>query len=143
MTTASLYDLSPLVRMMFVGFVLALGPLAWVWLRTRRKSPLRQVRALSLLTLFLCFDLILFGAFTRLTDSGLGCPDWPGCYGRASPLGAQVEIAAAQSAMPSGPVTRGKAWVEMVHRYLATGVGALIMVLLVLAWQGKSAHEHR
>jgi cytochrome c oxidase assembly protein subunit 15 len=40
------------------------------------------------LTLFLTFDLVLFGAFTRLTDSGLGCPDWPGCYGNASPTGA-------------------------------------------------------
>jgi cytochrome c oxidase assembly protein subunit 15 len=87
-----------------------------------------------LLTLFLTFDLVLFGAFTRLTDSGLGCPDWPGCYGNASPLGASAEIHAAQTAMPSGPVTHGKAWVEMVHRYLATGVGVLITVLAIASW---------
>ena len=86
-----------------------------------------------MLTLFLTFDLVLFGAFTRLTDSGLGCPDWPGCYGSASPVGAKAEIGAAQAAMPSGPVTHGKAWIEMVHRYLATGVGALILVLTVAA----------
>jgi cytochrome c oxidase assembly protein subunit 15 len=79
----------------------------------------------------------MFGAFTRLTDSGLGCPDWPGCYGNASPLGANVDIAAAQSAMPSGPVTHGKAWVEMIHRYLATSVGVLILVLAVSAWLGR------
>ena len=66
---------------------------------------------------------MLFGAFTRLTDSGLGCPDWPGCYGSASPVGAVAHIAAAQAAMPTGPVTHGKAWIEMLHRYLATGVG--------------------
>ena len=138
-----LYDLSPLAGMMLVGAVLAAGPLAWVWFRNRRATPLRRFQALTLLTLFLTFDLVLFGAFTRLTDSGLGCPDWPGCYGHASPLGANVHIAAAQSAMPTGPVTHGKAWVEMVHRYLATSVGVLILVLAVaswLGWRGRKAH---
>jgi cytochrome c oxidase assembly protein subunit 15 len=84
---------------------------------------------LTLVTLFLTFDLVLFGAFTRLTDSGLGCPDWPGCYGSVSPVGASASIAAAQAAMPTGPVTFSKAWIEMIHRYLATGVGVLILVL--------------
>lgn len=120
--------------MMLIGVILALGPLAWVWRQHRRSTPLRGLQALTLLTLFLTFDLVLFGAFTRLTDSGLGCPDWPGCYGNASPLGANVAIAAAQSAMPFGPVTHGKAWVEMIHRYLATSVGVLILVLAVLSW---------
>jgi heme a synthase len=78
---------------------------------------------------------VLFGAFTRLTDSGLGCPDWPGCYGHASPLGAKDSIHAEQSLRPSGPVTHGKAWIEMVHRYLATMVGALILVMAVAAWR--------
>jgi cytochrome c oxidase assembly protein subunit 15 len=131
-----LYDLSPLARMMLVGVLLALGPLAWVGLRHRRATPLRRRQALTLLTLFLTFDLVLFGAFTRLTDSGLGCPDWPGCYGNASPMGAHGPIAAAQSAMPTGPVTHGKAWVEMIHRYLATSVGVLILVLAVTSWLG-------
>jgi cytochrome c oxidase assembly protein subunit 15 len=85
-------------------------------------------------TLFLTFDLVLFGAFTRLSDSGLGCPDWPGCYGNASPLGAHAEITQAQSAMPSGPVTHPKAWIEMIHRYLATGVGVLILTLAAMTW---------
>ena len=139
MTVQALYDLSPLVRMMLGGAVLALVPMAWVWFRHRRASPLGRVQALTLLTLFLTFDLVMFGAFTRLTDSGLGCPDWPGCYGNASPLGAHAAIAAAQSAMPTGPVTSGKAWVEMIHRYLATSVGVLILVLTVVAWLGRSA----
>ena len=134
----SLYDFSPLLRMLFFGALLALGPLAWVWLRQRRASVPQRIQALTLLTLFLTFDLVLFGAFTRLTDSGLGCPDWPGCYGHASPIGAQAPIAAAQSAMPSGPVTLGKAWVEMIHRYLATSVGVLIVVLAVVAWIGRA-----
>lgn len=128
------YDWAPLARMMLLGVVIALGPLAWVALRNRGASPARRRRALTLLTLFLTFDLVLFGAFTRLTDSGLGCPDWPGCYGNASPIGAHAEISAAQAAMPTGPVTHTKAWIEMVHRYLATAVGVLILTLAAVSW---------
>ena len=134
MNPQTLYDLSPLARMMAFGIVLAAVPLLWVAWRRRNGSSTQRLHALTLVTLFLTFDLVLFGAFTRLTDSGLGCPDWPGCYGNASPLGAQADIAVAQSAMPTGPVTRGKAWIEMVHRYLATGVGVLILVLAVQNW---------
>ena len=134
MNSQALYDLSPLARLMFVGVLLAMGPMLWVWLRSRRGSRTPALHALTLVTLFLTFDLVVFGAFTRLSDSGLGCPDWPGCYGNASPLGAQADIALAQSAMPTGPVTRNKAWIEMVHRYLATGVGVLILVLAVASW---------
>lgn len=137
-----LYDLAPLARLMLLGVLIALGPLVWVWLRNRKSTPLKRLQALTVLTLFLTFDLVLFGAFTRLTDSGLGCPDWPGCYGNASPVGARAEIAAAQEAMPTGPVTHGKAWVEMVHRYLATGVGVLIIVITVSSWvQRRQARQ--
>ncbi len=134
MDTQALYDLSPALRLMGMGLVLAAGPLAWVWLRNRQAGSSRRLQALTLLTLFLTCDLVLFGSFTRLTDSGLGCPDWPGCYGKASPVGAHAEISAAQQAMPTGPVTHGKAWVEMIHRYLATGVGVLILVLAISTW---------
>jgi cytochrome c oxidase assembly protein subunit 15 len=134
MNSQPLYDLSPLVQLMLMGLVVALGPLLWIWMRHRQASPARRLQALTVLTLFLTFDLVLFGAFTRLTDSGLGCPDWPGCYGNASPVGAHAEISAAQSAMPTGPVTHGKAWVEMIHRYLATGVGVLILMLAGASW---------
>jgi len=134
MNASSSYDLAPIVSVALLGLALALGPLAWVWLRHRGADLSTRLAALTWVTLFLTFDLVLFGAFTRLTDSGLGCPDWPGCYGNASPLGAQTDIGAAQAALPSGPVTHGKAWVEMVHRYLATGVGVLILVLAVLSW---------
>jgi cytochrome c oxidase assembly protein subunit 15 len=134
MDSASLVDLTPLLRVALLGLVVAAGPLAWWWLRHRGAAPALRLRALTLLTLFLTFDLVLFGSFTRLTDSGLGCPDWPGCYGSASPFGAHEEISTEQSARPSGPVTHGKAWVEMVHRYLATGVGVLITVLMLASW---------
>ena len=129
-----LVSLAPVAWMMLLGAVLALGPLAWVAWRSRGRAPVRRLQALTLLTLFLTFDLVLFGAFTRLTDSGLGCPDWPGCYGQTSPVGARAHIAAAQQALPSGPVTHGKAWIEMIHRYLATAVGVIIIVLTVASW---------
>ena len=132
-----LYDFAPVLELMAFGLVIALAPITWVWLRNRHHTPVRKLQALTVLTLFLTFDLVLFGAFTRLTDSGLGCPDWPGCYGSSSPVGAMAEITAAQTAMPTGPVTHGKAWVEMIHRYLATTVGVLIIVLTVGAWRQR------
>jgi len=128
------YDLTPTLQLMLVGALIAVGPVLWVLVRRRHATPAARLHALTLITLFLTFDLVLFGAFTRLTDSGLGCPDWPGCYGNASPIGASSAIAAAQSAMPTGPVTHSKAWVEMVHRYWATGVGAMIFVIVVFSW---------
>ncbi len=129
-----LYNLSPAIRLMIMGLVVATGPLAWVWLRNRNAPVARRLQVLTLVTLFLTFDLVIFGAFTRLTDSGLGCPDWPGCYGHASPVGAQVHIETAQTAMPGGPVTHAKAWIEMIHRYLATGVGVMILTLTATTW---------
>src|SRR5512133_2928494 len=110
MNVQRLYDLTPLASLLMLGALLALGPVAWVYWRNRHRAPLQRAQALRLFTLFLTFDLILFGAFTRLTDSGLGCPDWPGCYGNTSPLGAQHAISRAQAAMPTGPVTHTKAW---------------------------------
>ncbi|ARU06680.1 heme A synthase [Comamonas serinivorans] len=130
-----LYDLSPVLHMLAGGAVLAALPMAWLLWRTRGATGHRRLQALTLMTLFLTFDLVLFGAFTRLTDSGLGCPDWPGCYGNATPLGARHEIAAEQAVLPDGPVTHQKAWIEMIHRYLATGVGGLILVLTVWSWR--------
>ena len=61
----------------------------------------------------------MFGAYTRLSDSGLGCPDWPGCYATSSPVAAAQPIAQAQALAPDGPVTEKKAWIEMIHRYFA------------------------
>lgn len=134
MQAQPLYDLTPALHVMLMGIAVAVGPLAWMWSRHLRGGSARRLQALTLLTLFLTFDLVMFGAFTRLTDSGLGCPDWPGCYGNASPIGAAAQIGAAQAQMPTGPVTHTKAWIEMIHRYLATGVGVLIVTLLAATW---------
>jgi len=136
----ALYNFSPLLLLAALCLLLGAVPLGWIWFRHRRAVPAVRLRALTFFTLFLTFDLVVFGAFTRLTDSGLGCPDWPGCYGSASPLGAHADIHAAQTAMPTGPVTHGKAWVEMIHRYLATVVGLLITVLAVASWRVKRGH---
>ena len=128
------YDFAPTAGIALLALALALIPLGWVWRRHRDSEPAARLGSLTWVTLFLTFDLVLFGAFTRLTDSGLGCPDWPGCYGHTSPLGAGADISTAQAALPTGPVTHGKAWVEMVHRYLAAGVGVLIAVLAAASW---------
>ncbi len=135
-------DMAPTLRLLALAALLALLPLSWWWLRQRRAEPRARLAALTALTLFLTFDLIVFGAFTRLTDSGLGCPDWPGCYGSASPIGAREEIHAAQTAMPTGPVTFPKAWIEMIHRYLAMTVGALILVLAAFSWTARRVLPH-
>lgn len=131
---ANLVDFAPTLRLALLSAVVAMLPLTWWWLRARGADPRARAAALTALTMFLTFDLVVFGSFTRLTDSGLGCPDWPGCYGQASPIGAASEIRTAESALPSGPVTFAKAWIEMIHRYLAMTVGVLILVMAVAAW---------
>jgi heme a synthase len=137
-----LVDLAPLARLGLLAALAALLPLSYVWLRQRGADTRTRLAALTAVTLFLTFDLIVFGSFTRLTDSGLGCPDWPGCYGEASPFGARSEISAAQAALPSGPVTWSKAWIEMIHRYLAMTVGVLILVMTVVSWAQRKHLPH-
>ena len=115
------------IQLALIGLAMAAIILALAWLKSKSFTFHRLV----LLTAFFTFDLILFGAFTRLTDSGLGCPDWPGCYGFSNPLAAIHDIRAAEMQMPSGPVTLSKAWIEMLHRYFAMGVGCLIIGMVV------------
>jgi len=135
-------DWQPLLRLLLLTLLLALLPLGWWWWRQRQRPPRVRLALLTALTLFLTFDLIVFGSFTRLTDSGLGCPDWPGCYGHASPVGARSEIRAAEIALPTGPVTVAKAWIEMLHRYLAMVVGLLILIAAVLGWRSRQHLPH-
>ncbi|HEU0202415.1 MAG TPA: COX15/CtaA family protein [Burkholderiaceae bacterium] len=128
-----------LLALLAKALALTALPLAYVYFSRGRD----RFRALAWITAFLTLDLIMFGAFTRLTDSGLGCPDWPGCYGHSNPLSAGEPIRAAETAMPSGPVTMTKAWIEMLHRYFAMAVGALIIVLFALAWRRRRREPER
>ena len=86
-------------------------------------------RRLVLLALGLTACVVVFGAYVRLSDAGLGCPDWPGCYGKLSPAHAAAEILDAHEAVPHGPVSLPKAWKEMTHRYLAASLGLLIIAI--------------
>ncbi len=95
------------------------------------------LRRLILLALGLTFVVVVLGAYVRLSDAGLGCPDWPGCYGQLTPAHAADEIRAAESAQPDGPVSLPKAWKEMVHRYLAATLGLLILVIAALSWRHR------
>ena len=121
---------SHLVQLLVHGLLVACIPLSMVWM----SSDPNKYRKLVWIIAFLTFDLIVFGGFTRLTDSGLGCPDWPGCYGLANPFLAHEHIAAAEELMPTGPVTVAKAWIEMIHRYFAMAIGVLIMALTITSW---------
>ncbi|SFU28290.1 COX15/CtaA family protein [Pseudoduganella namucuonensis] len=126
-----------IAQLAITGLLVALLPLSMVWV----SSDENKYRKLVWISVFLTFDLIVFGAFTRLTDSGLGCPDWPGCYGLANPFLAHEEIRAAEALMPTGPVTMFKAWVEMIHRYLAMAIGVLIMAMMATAWLQWTRHR--
>ena len=119
-----------LAQMAITALLVALLPLSLVW----TSSDANKYRKLIWVSVFLTLDLIVFGAFTRLTDSGLGCPDWPGCYGAANPFLAHADIVAAETLNPTGPVTVAKAWIEMIHRYLAMAIGVLIVAMMAQAW---------
>ena len=92
-------------------------------------------RKLVLLAVLVTLCLIPFGAWVRLTDAGLGCPDWPGCYGQLSPQHAidDIQRAVTEQGGEHGPVSLGKAWREMAHRYVASGLGLLLLLIAAVA----------
>jgi len=96
-----------------------------------------RLQRLAIVTTVLTFVLVVFGAYVRLNDAGLGCPDWPGCYGNFTPDQASDAIQAAQAQNPAGPVSLPKAWKEMLHRYLAMLVGCFIVALAIAAWRSR------
>jgi len=91
---------------------------------------IKMLRRLALAGMLLAFCVVVFGAYVRLTDAGLGCPDWPGCYGHVTPAAA----AAADAGTVQAPLHVGKAWREMIHRYGASTLGLIIVVNALLAF---------
>lgn len=97
---------------------------------------------LSLAATCLALCVIILGAYVRLSDAGLGCPDWPGCYGQILAPTAEHEVHQANQAFPERPVESHKAWKEMAHRYLASSLGLVILVLAFLAIKNrKEPHQ--
>ncbi len=94
-------------------------------------------RRLALLGAFLAFCVVVLGAYVRLNHAGLGCPDWPGCYGHLTPAGAAQNADSVNAAYPDRPLEVGKAWKEMLHRYLASSLGLVILALAFLAWRNR------
>ena len=86
---------------------------------------------------FLAAFVVMLGAYTRLKDAGLGCPDWPGCYGYIGVPETSEELVNAQAAFPGQPVEAEKAWTEMVHRYFASTLGFLILIVAAIAWKNR------
>jgi len=93
--------------------------------------------ALAALATVLALTVVVLGAYVRLSHAGLGCPDWPGCYGHLTVPDRPEAVAAANASYPERPLHSAKAWKEMVHRYLASGLGLSILVLAGLAWAGR------
>lgn len=91
------------------------------------------VRRLALFGMLLCLIVIVLGAWVRLTDAGLGCPDWPGCYGHLTPAGAERVEGKIESFDPGWEYDSGRAWREMIHRYAATLLGLVIVVIAAIA----------
>lgn len=96
---------------------------------------------LSFIAVILALVVVLLGAYTRLVDAGLGCPDWPGCYGFLSVPVEQHEIEIATEAYPDTPVEASKAWPEMIHRYFAGSLGLLVAALAILAIINRAKKE--
>ena len=97
-------------------------------------NHLKTLRTLALVATLTAFTVVMLGAATRLLDAGLGCPDWPGCYGRL--VVPQAHIAAQYA--PHAPLEAEKAWMEMIHRYLAASLGLMALLLVYFSWRART-----
>jgi cytochrome c oxidase assembly protein subunit 15 len=99
-----------------------------------------KARVFALVALYVALIVVPLGAYVRLSDAGLGCPDWPGCYGKLVGVPEHPdEHVAAEQAFPGKPVEAGKAWKEMIHRYVAGTLGLVVFAASVLAWRRRPA----
>ena len=104
-------------------------------MRTQSSSDIRKFVFVSIL---LAIVVVSLGAYTRLTHAGLGCPDWPGCYGLLDVPQTTEQIALAEQAFPDRPVEPHKAWNEMIHRYFAGALGLLILIIAFMSFKRRA-----
>jgi len=102
-----------------------------------QSKSLMWFRYLALLATALALCVVVLGAYVRLSDAGLGCPDWPGCYGTLTVPQSEAAIMHAQTAFPDKPIETHKAWKEMLHRYVAGTLGLLILAVCILGWRAR------
>lgn len=110
---------------------------------TSPSSPGRRrlLFVLSCWAAVLVMLVVILGAFTRLSDAGLGCPDWPGCYGHLTWPKTAADVTAAEARFPEAPVEHDKTWPEMVHRYFAGALGLVIFAIAVLTWRSRQQEK--
>ncbi|MDR0779683.1 MAG: COX15/CtaA family protein, partial [Pseudomonadales bacterium] len=101
----------------------------------------KPLQGLVIFAVALALCVVILGAFTRLRDAGLGCPDWPTCYGHLVWPQTPEQIAAATAQFPDAPFEVHKAWPEVVHRYFASTLGLVIVLIAVLAWRRRQNLE--
>ena len=103
------------------------------------ETPLfRLFKRLVLVGTVLALCVVVLGAYVRLTDAGLGCPDWPGCFGTLTVPESEAAILNAQTVYPHKTIEVGKAWREMAHRYLAGTLGLIVLAIFVIGWRIKT-----
>ncbi|GHE96906.1 COX15/CtaA family protein [Thalassotalea profundi] len=102
-----------------------------------RDDKKKNLKLLVLVSIFLAIIVVSLGAYTRLTHAGLGCPDWPGCYGMLDVPKTTEQIEKAQQAFPDRPVDTEKAWNEMIHRYFAGALGLFILAITFLSIKNR------
>ncbi len=100
-------------------------------------STVKWFRHLALAATLLAVCVVSLGAYVRLSDAGLGCPDWPGCFGTMTVPESEAAIRQAQAAFPHSDFDHGKAWKEMLHRYLAGTLGLMVLALAILGWRAS------
>ena len=96
-----------------------------------------RVRTLVLISIVLALIVVSLGAYARLTHAGLGCPDWPGCYGLIDVPVTAEQIIKAEQAFPERKVEVHKAWNEMIHRYFAGALGLLILAIAFMSYRQR------
>ena len=103
-----------------------------------RTQSFSDIRKLVFVSILLAILVVSLGAYTRLTHAGLGCPDWPGCYGLLDVPETSEQISLAEQAFPERPVEPEKAWNEMIHRYFAGSLGLLILIIALMSLKRRS-----